>query len=261
MCLSYGNNEKVMNFCRHLFVAIIAYFSFQLIVINQSVSARSLEGPKTQYCNAVFSLLRKRWQVRPAFDQPVLLDVKIDTSGGISQVAIASATNTLLKQNLLGRSEIIDASKAEKGNEEAGRQFLISLKKFPAPSTFSHESVWLRICLSNSANQTLVSLRDIDLEAWALDTQQRIKKVWFPPKCIPQDEPMVLFKVDRSGQRFAVRLGRRGSESYSDEAALKAVNQSAPFTPLPDGSPATIEIRQCFHSSVWGDGRGKFRNF
>jgi len=250
-----------MNFARRLFVAIITYSCTQLIVTNQLVSARSVEGPKTRYCKAVYSLLRKQWQDRRVFDQPVALDVRVDTNGGIDLVSVASASISPISENLLGRMEVVDEPKAELSSEDAGRQLFIALKKLPSPSTFSHQSVWLRICLSNSAAQTSVCLRDVDLEPWALDTQQRIRKVWFPPKCIPQDEPMVLFKVDRSGQRSAVRLGRKGRESYADEAALKAVNQSAPFTALPDGSPASIEIRQCFHSSVRGDGRGKFRNF
>lgn len=250
-----------MNFARRLFVAIVIYSCIQLIVTHQLVSARSFEGPKTRYCEAVYSAVRKQWQGRREFDQPLSLDVKVDTSGGIDLVSVASASSSLIRENLLGRMEVVDAPKAELSSAEAGRQFLSALKKLPSPSTFSHQSVWLRICLSNSATQTSVSFRDVDLESWALDTQRRIRKVWFPPKCIPQDEPMVLFKVDRSGQRSAVRLGRNGRESYADEAALKAVNLSAPFSALPDGSPTSIEIRQCFHSSVEGDGRGKFRNF
>ncbi|MBA4074269.1 MAG: hypothetical protein C0508_04445 [Cyanobacteria bacterium PR.023] len=250
-----------MSLARRLCVAIIAYFCAQMIVTNQLVSARPVEGPKTRYCKAVYSLLRKQWQDRRVFDQPVALDLKVDTNGGIDLVSVASASSSPIRENLLGRMEVVDGPKAELSSEDAGRQFLIALRKLPSPSTFSHQSVWLRICLANSATQTSVNFRDVDLESWALDTQQRIRKVWFPPKCIPQDEPMVLFKVDRSGQRSAVRLGRNGRESYADEAALKAVNQSSPFSALPDGSPASIEIRQCFHSSVWGDGRGKFRNF
>ncbi len=250
-----------MNFARRLFVAIIISSFTQLIATNQLVSAHSVEGPKTRYCEAVYSAVRKQWQDRREFDQPLSLDVKVDTSGGIELVSIASASISPIRENLLGRVEVVDAPKAELSSAEAGRQFLLALKKMPSPSTFSHKSVWLHICLSNSATQTSVSFRDVGLESWALDTQQRILKVWFPPKCNPEVEPIVLFKVARNGRRSDVRLARKCGVLIADQAALKAVDESAPFSALPDGSPETIELRQFFHPSVWGRGKGKFRNF
>ena len=253
-----------MNLLLRLFVLTVVGFSCsQPAFSKDSLQRDSIkdQGPKTKFCRKVYSKLRNSWHDKQEFTRPVCFDVRIAGSGSIEEAEVAPATNSEIKCRLLGRMEFVAIPKADTVSEEAGRRFFLHLKKLPAPPKALNDPTWLRITLCNSDKLTTVGFKDVDLEAWAAETQGSIKKVWFPPKCTEGVEPVLLFKVKRNGSRSDLRLAKTCGLQLSDEAALKAVETAPAFSPLPDGAPDTIEFRQCFRYNVFGDGKGKFRSF
>ena len=82
------------------------------------------------------------------------------------------------------------------------------------------------------------------------DVMRRIKRAWFPPKGHENDIPVVTFTVHKGGDISALRLKKSSGVTISDEAALQAVENAAPFRPLPIGGPETVDVE--WHPSTIG---------
>jgi TonB family protein len=99
-----------------------------------------------------------------------------------------------------------------------------------------------------------------DLVAYMADLERRIKRAWFPPRDCMQfvRRPVVDFKLDHSGNVSNVHLFSSGGTKISDQAALDAVANAAPFRPLPEGAglPKSVEIQFTFDYNVFNS-----RNF
>lgn len=74
------------------------------------------------------------------------------------------------------------------------------------------------------------------------DLQRRIKRAWFP-----------------QGELSDLKLHKSSGVAIADQAAMKAVQNAAPFRPLPQGSPENIDIQFTFDYNVFnGRGGGSF---
>jgi TonB family protein len=94
------------------------------------------------------------------------------------------------------------------------------------------------------------------------DLQRRIKRAWFPPKGEESKKVVVGFKVSRTGQLSRLRLCTSSGSTLADQAALKAVENAAPFHNLPEGANDTNDIYFSFDHDVFtGGGGGAFRRF
>jgi len=94
------------------------------------------------------------------------------------------------------------------------------------------------------------------------DLQRRIKKHWFPPKGNESKRVVVVFKVHSGGELSQLRLDHSSGVAIADQAALKAVEDAAPFRPLPAGAPDAVDIQFTFDYNVFtGKGTGSFRQF
>ncbi len=103
---------------------------------------------------------------------------------------------------------------------------------------------------------------DVDFGPYMADLQRRIKRAWFPPKGNESKRVSVVFKIHRDGQMSNLRLDKSSGLAIADQAALKAVENAAPFRPLPPGAPDDVDIQFTFDYNVFaGGGRGVFRQF
>jgi TonB family protein len=94
------------------------------------------------------------------------------------------------------------------------------------------------------------------------DLQRRIKRAWFPPKGNESKRVVVVFKVHANGTMSNLRLVTSSGAAIADQAALKAIENAAPFRPLPDGAPTDVDIQFTFDYNVFaGGGVGKLRRF
>ncbi|MBS1997042.1 MAG: TonB C-terminal domain-containing protein, partial [Cyanobacteria bacterium SZAS LIN-2] len=104
--------------------------------------------------------------------------------------------------------------------------------------------------------------KDVDFGPYMADLQRRIKRAWFPPKGNESKRVKVVFKVHKDGQMTNLRILISSGLQIADAAALKAVENAAPFRPLPDGAPNDVDIEFTFDYNVFnGGGKGVFRQF
>lgn len=103
---------------------------------------------------------------------------------------------------------------------------------------------------------------DVDFGPYMADLQRRIKKHWFPPKGNESKRVVVIFKVHSGGELSGLHIDHGSGVAIADNAALKAVEDAAPFRPLPAGAPDIVDIQFTFDYNVFaGQGRGVFRQF
>jgi TonB family protein len=115
---------------------------------------------------------------------------------------------------------------------------------------------------NNRAGNSTAAQADVDFGPYMADLQRRIKKHWFPPKGNESKKVVVVFKVHSGGELSALRLDRSSGVAIADNAALKAVEDAAPFRPLPAGAPDSVDIQFTFDYNVFtGRGTGSFRQF
>lgn len=84
------------------------------------------------------------------------------------------------------------------------------------------------------------------------ELQKRIKMNWDPPKENESKKVVLLFKIDKDGKLLAAKVFKTSGNDKADKAALKAVEVTAPFKPLPyEFKGKSIDIQFTFDYNVW----------
>ena len=97
------------------------------------------------------------------------------------------------------------------------------------------------------------ALREPDFGPYMRELQRRIKLNWDPPKGNESKTVVLLFKIARDGRLLSCRVHRSSGLPSADQAALKAVELTAPFRPLPaDFKGQNIDIQFTFDYRVFG---------
>lgn len=97
--------------------------------------------------------------------------------------------------------------------------------------------------------------RDVDWGPYMAALQRRIKMNWFPPHGTESMRVMVSFTVHLNGELSHLSLKRSCGVAVADQAALKAVENSAPFAHLPPGVSEDADIEFTFDYNVFGGRR------
>jgi len=110
---------------------------------------------------------------------------------------------------------------------------------------------------------SLSAQKDVDFGPYMADLQRRIKRAWFPPKGNESKRVQVVFKIHTNGTMSNLRLVGTSGAAIADQAALKAVQNAAPFRNLPEGAPPDVDIQFTFDYNVFKGtgGGGVFRRF
>ena len=100
------------------------------------------------------------------------------------------------------------------------------------------------------------ALREPDFGPYMRELQRRIKLNWDPPKGNESKTVVLLFKIAKDGRLLSCRVHRSSGLPSADQAALKAVELTAPFRPLPgDFKGQNIDIQFTFDYRVFGASR------
>ena len=94
-------------------------------------------------------------------------------------------------------------------------------------------------------------VQDIDFGPYMAEVQRKIKHAWFPPKTNESKRFIVVFKVHSDGSVTNIRLVSSSGIKVADQAGLSAVRNAAPFSPLPKGAPADVDIQFTFDYNVF----------
>ena len=97
------------------------------------------------------------------------------------------------------------------------------------------------------------ALREPDFGPYMRELQRRIKMNWDPPKGNESKRVVLLFKIAKDGRLLSCRVSKSSGLPSADQAALKAVELTAPFRPLPaDFKGQNIDIQFTFDYNVFG---------
>ncbi|HEY9786582.1 MAG TPA: TonB family protein [Candidatus Obscuribacterales bacterium] len=97
--------------------------------------------------------------------------------------------------------------------------------------------------------------RSVDFGRYLAELQKRIKRAWFPPRNPTSQRSVAHFTITKSGELRQLKLIRSSGSAAMDQAALKSVENAAPFPPLPQGSPDEVEVEFTFDYNVFGGSR------
>lgn len=95
--------------------------------------------------------------------------------------------------------------------------------------------------------------QDVDFGPYMAKMQRRVKRSWFPPKCSESKRVIAAWTISRDGSLSNLRITQAAGLKLSNDAALKAVKSSAPFEPLPQGAPESVDINFTFDYNVFSD--------
>lgn len=85
------------------------------------------------------------------------------------------------------------------------------------------------------------------------ELEARMKRNWHPPKGNSSKRVVLIFKVSKRGELLSTRILKSSGSNESDQAAIKAVQMSAPFRPLPaEYKEPSVEIEFTFDYNVFG---------
>lgn len=105
---------------------------------------------------------------------------------------------------------------------------------------------------SRSPKPTFTFRPDPDFAAYMQDMQTRIKRHWFAPRD-HSSHVRLTFKVDSVGNVSHIRIASGSPDKKSVDAAIESVKKASPLSPLPDGSPAVVDIDFGFDFNLWSD--------
>jgi len=100
------------------------------------------------------------------------------------------------------------------------------------------------------------AIREPDFGPYMRELQRRIKLNWTPPKGNESKRVVLLFKIAKSGRMLSCRVFKSSGLPSADDAALRAVELTAPFRPLPvEFRGQSIDIQFTFDYNVFGASR------
>ncbi|MEH2180740.1 energy transducer TonB [Nostoc sp.] len=97
------------------------------------------------------------------------------------------------------------------------------------------------------------SSQDIDMTSYLNQLKQQVEQQWLPGVSQSSRRTVLNFTINRSGQLSNLQLAQTSGFSVTDQAALNAIQRSAPFAPLPTGYTSNhIHIQFTFDINVYG---------
>lgn len=105
----------------------------------------------------------------------------------------------------------------------------------------------------NLANKTGINTENVDFAPYMKEVQRRIKLNWDPPKGNEQKTAIVFMRIAKDGRLISCKIYKSSGSPTMDKAALKAVEITAPFKPLPsDFNGQYVDIHFTFDYRVFG---------
>lgn len=111
---------------------------------------------------------------------------------------------------------------------------------FFSPEALTHETVL-------NPGQ-INALRDVDLSAYFAEIKRRVKRNWNPSYSSQEQTTYLTFNVQKNGQITDLKVAESSGSEKLDRESIAAVQNSAPFDPLPADFPLeALEIEFSFN--------------
>jgi TonB family protein len=99
------------------------------------------------------------------------------------------------------------------------------------------------VLAGEAPNPNASSGADVDYGPYMAEVSQRVRQLYSPPRGHDHDRVVVQFWVHSGGGVSDLRVAQSSGFAPSDQAALKAVQDAAPFKALPPGSNEKVDIK------------------
>ncbi len=99
-------------------------------------------------------------------------------------------------------------------------------------------------------NPALDAQQSIDMRKYFSEIQRRVKRNWNPKHALKEYTTVLTFSIQRNGQITLLAVRRTSGSQEVDREALEAVQDSAPFDPLPANFPLD-EINVEFNFNIY----------
>ena len=140
------------------------------------------------------------------------------------------------------------ASSATNANEAARRQW----DEINRQGIQSYNNSYNNNYSSNSSQSAATD--DPIFGPYMRELQRRIKMNWDPPKGNESKRVVLIFKIAKDGRLLSCRVSQSSGIPAADQAALRAVELTAPFQPLPSGfAGQSIDIAFTFDYNVFNN--------
>ena len=111
---------------------------------------------------------------------------------------------------------------------------------FFSPEALTHETVL-------NPGQ-INALRDVDLSAYFAEIKRRVKQNWNPSYSSQEQTTYLTFNIQKNGQITDLQVTKSSGSATLDRESVAAVQNSAPFDPLPPDFPLEVlEIEFSFN--------------
>ncbi len=114
---------------------------------------------------------------------------------------------------------------------------------------FSPEALAYKDVLNPSQ---LNALKDIDLSDYFAEVKRRVKSNWNPSQRAEEYTTYLSFNIEKNGQITGLRVTQTSGSEKVDRESLDAVQNSAPFAPLPPEFPLeALEVQFSFNIYIY----------
>ena len=114
---------------------------------------------------------------------------------------------------------------------------------------FSPEALAYKRVLNPSQ---LNALKDIDLSEYFAEVKRRVKRNWQPSFAVEEYTTFLTFAIEQNGQITGLRVSKSSGSERVDRESLEAVQDAAPFAPLPSGFPLeALEVEFSFNIYIY----------
>lgn len=97
------------------------------------------------------------------------------------------------------------------------------------------------------------AIKQADFGPYMRELQRRIKANWNPPKGNESKRVVLLFSISKDGRLLGIKVSKTSGLKTADDAAIAAVELSAPFKPLPtEYKRSSVDIQFTFDYNVFG---------
>ncbi len=93
---------------------------------------------------------------------------------------------------------------------------------------------------------------DVNFGPYMNRIQSKVRRYWLTPEENNSKRTLLSFMLDTKGRLSKLRVLRSSGNPDTDQAAMDAVRQAAPFPPLPAGADSSISIKFSFDINVLG---------
>lgn len=229
---------------------------FLLIAIFFPLGAYASEDQDVAiYCNYLESRIKKKWKSIDGLDDSAKYSIVLDKLGKVKSMRVVSSCKSMkssekamswlqsfkvsVEPPVVPFNALVTVSnklKLIKVESDTKKKLAVA----PSVPVAVRGKSSLRPEKGAVRRPTVVA--DPDFAPFMIKLQRKLAKTWYPPRGTEHLTPTVTFKIKKDGTVSHIQIKKSAGNPAADKAACQAVKNAAPFSGLPSGSPASVDM-------------------